>query len=534
MTDNNNKIPISDIKVGPRFRKDLGDIAAFAETIQKTEGLLQPIGITKDNELACGQRRLKAYELLGYTEVPFYIVPTKDILLAELYENDGRKDFTVSERVAILEEVERQRIGHRIGVGKGAKLAPFQKEQKGKKSRDIVAQYTNVKPSRLQMEKKLVYAARDNPGKFDRLLKSVESERTSLIFAYKMVVRDEDKRRRVEELKASLESYAPISNEGLLGKIRRGEYGRYEFIEIEKNENEYRSEDGDIRLIQGGFISVSRQERQVAVNYKETENPRCTSWNWLDVKRDGIPDHSVDLIYIDTNAKTLLDGFDRVSKLANRVLKDSGSLVIAAPNHNVVNKIPGTVIPVIYIDNNNSNSANGYFTSRWKPLLLSGPGQKSKSKTLDALVCNNTPSSAITEAEYIIKQLTSERGDIVVLDPLMGPGATTGIAALNLGCKFIGIENNLKSFEIAKTKIEDRFKNKELHKIEGKTISIDKRTPLYYVENSGNEKPLLPDGIQGDIRDCYKLHTQLCEAGAVKSSRTGWTSWGNEAWQWQQ
>ncbi len=53
--------------------------------------------------------------------------------------------------------------------------------------------------------------------------------------------------------------------------------------------------------------------------------------------------------------------------------------------------------------------------------------------------------------EYLIKTYTKE-GD-TVLDFCMGSGST-GIAALNLGRKFIGIEKDATYFEMAKTRIE--------------------------------------------------------------------------------
>jgi ParB-like chromosome segregation protein Spo0J len=53
--------------VGNRYRKDFGDLTTLAETIDE-HGLLQPIGITEDNVLIFGERRLRAVRdvLRGY------------------------------------------------------------------------------------------------------------------------------------------------------------------------------------------------------------------------------------------------------------------------------------------------------------------------------------------------------------------------------------------------------------------------------------------------------------------------------------
>ena len=54
--------------------------------------------------------------------------------------------------------------------------------------------------------------------------------------------------------------------------------------------------------------------------------------------------------------------------------------------------------------------------------------------------------------KYLIK-LVSNKNDFV-LDPFMG-SATTGIAALELGCNFIGIEKEKKYYDLAKLRIEN-------------------------------------------------------------------------------
>lgn len=67
------QVEISKIIIGDRFRKDLGNIKELAETINLA-GLLQPIGITKQNKLVFGQRRLEAVKSLGWGKIPALIL----------------------------------------------------------------------------------------------------------------------------------------------------------------------------------------------------------------------------------------------------------------------------------------------------------------------------------------------------------------------------------------------------------------------------------------------------------------------------
>ena len=57
---------ISDIKVGERHRRDLGDLEALAHSIAAI-GLLHPITIEANGNLLTGVRRLAACKLLGWT-----------------------------------------------------------------------------------------------------------------------------------------------------------------------------------------------------------------------------------------------------------------------------------------------------------------------------------------------------------------------------------------------------------------------------------------------------------------------------------
>lgn len=126
-------IPISEINSANRFRKDLGDIRPLASSIAEV-GLMHHIvvknGEARNYQLIAGLRRLEACKLLGWKKVPVTILDIEEIITGELHENVVRKDFVMSERIAILEEIERQRLGHRVSKERVANCTPFQNEQK--------------------------------------------------------------------------------------------------------------------------------------------------------------------------------------------------------------------------------------------------------------------------------------------------------------------------------------------------------------------------------------------------------------------
>jgi ParB-like chromosome segregation protein Spo0J len=120
-------VAIATIIIGERFRKDLGDIAALAASIE-TVGLLHPIVVTADFRLIAGRRRLAAYVALKRDTIPAYVIDLGGLLQAEFDENEVRKDLNPSERVAICEalferELEQARArqreaGKKYGRGK--------------------------------------------------------------------------------------------------------------------------------------------------------------------------------------------------------------------------------------------------------------------------------------------------------------------------------------------------------------------------------------------------------------------------------
>lgn len=107
-------VPCDVIRIGERHRRDMGDLETLAVSIA-TEGLLQPVGITEDNTLVFGERRLRAVrDILKQPAIAARIVRVSSIVAGEYAENEIRKDFTASERVAIGKTIEAE-IGSRRG-----------------------------------------------------------------------------------------------------------------------------------------------------------------------------------------------------------------------------------------------------------------------------------------------------------------------------------------------------------------------------------------------------------------------------------
>jgi ParB family chromosome partitioning protein len=107
-------VPVRKIKQVQRYREDLGDLETLAQSINEL-GLLQAIGVNEYYELVFGRRRLYACEhILKWKTIPAHILSFDSILLGEYAENEFRKEFTKSERVAIAKAVEEE-LGKRAG-----------------------------------------------------------------------------------------------------------------------------------------------------------------------------------------------------------------------------------------------------------------------------------------------------------------------------------------------------------------------------------------------------------------------------------
>ena len=111
MNKNISDITISDIKIEDKHRKEMGDLEGLAKSIEEI-GLLQPIGVTPKHELVFGERRLRAYrDVMKREAIPARIVEVESVLHAQIAEDVMRKDYTISERVAIVDALRSYKHG---------------------------------------------------------------------------------------------------------------------------------------------------------------------------------------------------------------------------------------------------------------------------------------------------------------------------------------------------------------------------------------------------------------------------------------
>ncbi len=98
-------IRTADIQIGEHHRKDHGDLESLARCIE-TESLLKPIGVTPDNQLIWGHRRLLACrDILGWETLPANVIDVPSIAHGRFIEWAYSKELAPSEMVALIDAV---------------------------------------------------------------------------------------------------------------------------------------------------------------------------------------------------------------------------------------------------------------------------------------------------------------------------------------------------------------------------------------------------------------------------------------------
>lgn len=163
-------LPIRDIIVANRCRRDMGNIKSLAASIERV-GLLHPIVIRPDRVLIAGARRLEACKALGWSEVPVRVVDLTEIAHGEFDENTVRKDFLPSEIEAIrraLMPIEQEAARARETLGK---VSP---PSEAGRVRDKLGLVAGVSGRTVEKIAKVAEAAETDPEKFGDLLAQMD------------------------------------------------------------------------------------------------------------------------------------------------------------------------------------------------------------------------------------------------------------------------------------------------------------------------------------------------------------------------
>ena len=166
------RMPLEQIEIGFRYRKDLGDVGALADSITEV-GLLHPVVVTPEGRLIAGQRRLEACRYLGWSEIPVTIVDLLQVARGEAHENFVRKDLLPSEIVALkraLEPLERREARDRQGTRVDLTMST---ETRGD-TRDKIARYLGVGRTTIERAEAVVEAAEADPEEYGHLVEQMD------------------------------------------------------------------------------------------------------------------------------------------------------------------------------------------------------------------------------------------------------------------------------------------------------------------------------------------------------------------------
>ncbi|MGR5989431.1 ParB N-terminal domain-containing protein [Bacillus cereus] len=214
-------IDIQKIKVSYRIRKEFGNIEELANDI-KENGLINPPVVTPEHELIAGERRLRACKHLNYQQIEVRVMSVRDYehkLKIEIGENEHRKEFTFSERMAWARELERvesakarERQGARTDIQENFPECKVQ-------TRDIVAEKIGIGSGKQYEKAKFITENADSST-----IAKLDNEEISIHKAYtelqarlkekdKLLHQETERRKRAEQ-----EAFAVRKSEQLTRK----------------------------------------------------------------------------------------------------------------------------------------------------------------------------------------------------------------------------------------------------------------------------------------------------------------------------
>ena len=400
------KVKISDVIVGKRFRKDLGDLKPLEKSIEELNCLLHPVVIEQLSKskwkLVAGRRRLQACKNIGWTTIPATMTKLPMLQMGELHENSSRKDFTGSEIVAISEYIAKNRIGHRPKKGEEGSPLP-----KGK-TRDLVQDITKISHNTVTKMKEIVAAAMANPKKYGSLVIELDKPKSNV----KKIYAELKKLQKIETRKETLK------------KIQ---------TKLPKS----------VQLFNCDFKDNKILANTISLIFTD---PDYTNYNvqvYADLAKQAM--------------KILKDGGSLLCYVGQYLIPD----VL-----NAIQKEGLTyhwIIPVIH-----SGPSALMFSKKimvgYKPLLWFVKGKYDRGHVKDVIKSEfqgkelHEWAQSTIESDYYIQHMTEENE--IVYDPFMGQG-TFGISAAKLNRQFIGCDINPEHYTTAKKLITIGLKEKK-------------------------------------------------------------------------
>ncbi len=431
------------------------DILQLAERINES-GWIKPLVVTYACRIISGHRRFRAAQLLGYEKVPVemrHFDTYQDELEALLLENETRHK-TVEQKVreaAVWHEIEAEKARKRQAAGANQTngtlgrlmdetvKANLPEASKGQ-TRDVVAEKIGMKPrtyeKALAVVRQIDQHAAEGDQRLANVLRTVLNGQ-SVDAASQLTKLDEDEQKEVAQLVESQPDHRVPIKQTIQAMRRQRTAGA--------------------NVASPRDISVTAED-----HYRLIVGDIFSSWREL-----GIEPESVDVIITEPSCSPeYLSKYEALAKLAKEVLRPGGSL-LAICGQSDLPEILAFMIPHIKY-----HWTLAYLTpggqdvplwqkrvhTFWKPVLWFVKGNYSGDWPGDVISCaENDKDKHLDEwgpSEVGIAKLVekfSSPGQ-TILDPFVGIG-TTGVVAVKMDRRFIGIDIDLEAIETTRAKL---------------------------------------------------------------------------------
>ena len=374
----------------------------------KEDGLHIPIIINKHGVILDGHHRFRACKELGFTP-KYYVMEFIDSLEEKQFvmeSNLRRRQLGLFQKVEVgynLEDIEKEIAKRRMSLG--GHIVGLANKKENYNNNDVERRVASIDAT---------LGPSGEKGKVSQIIAKKIGVSTATYERGRKIIE-----KGTEEQKSSLRR-GTIGMTNVYNQIRRQE-----------------KKEDLIRQVQQAGGGECQHETEISI-------PKLIQSDFQEIDSATIADSSIDLIFTDPPYKReWIPSYEPLGKLASRVLKEGGSLVMSAGQYALPQIFDYTknsglkywwAIGVVRHNGSPRLLQNQHVYVMWKPLLWFVKG--SRLRTLDSIadLIDSEPSRKVlhddgqspVDAEYVISKLTVQ--DDVVFDPLMG-AARTGIAS---------------------------------------------------------------------------------------------------------